>query len=443
MFNAQDAAETLAHLQNLIRIDTTNPPGNELQACLYLKTVFEKAGLDYKILEPSPGRANFIARLSGDGSLKPLLLTSHLDVVPAERDKWDVDPFSGEIRDGFVWGRGAIDMKQMTALSLMAILKAKRDGVKLKRDLIFAAIADEEAGCRYGSKWLVENHPELINAEYALNEVGGFSLTVDENVFYPIGVAQKGVCWFKIVAVGTPGHGAMPHDDQAIEHVCFAAHKLSTEGLPFHATKIASQFVGEIAAKQKFPKNWILKGITKKPFSDFILGNLMPDKVKARNFKNMFRNLATPTMMQAGQKENVIPSSASVTFDGRILPEHTVAGFLAEVQNLVGPRFKIEIIHQEEPTVVPDFDDAFFGVLKASLKKSDPNAIPVPFLIPGYTDAKHYQKLGIKCYGFVPTKLPADLNFGALYHGHNERLPVDAIGFGLNVMWDVVANSAR
>lgn len=433
-----ESAATLENLCRLIQIDTTNPPGNELKACLYLSEIFKREEIPYQILESAPGRANIVARLKGDGSAKPFLLTSHLDVVPVERDKWDVDPFSGEIKDGFVWGRGAVDMKQMTALELAVFLKAKREGVKLKRDLIFCAVADEEAGCRLGSKWLVENHSELIRAEYAVNEVGGFSLTIDKHIFYPIGVAQKGVCWFKVVAEGRPGHGALPHDDQAIDHVCFATQKLAKNNLPFHNTRIVSEFIAEIAKRQAFPKNLVLKGLTKRPLSGFIINNLITDKDKAQGFKNMFRNLATPTMLAAGQKENVIPSTATVTLDGRILPEHTVSGFLIEVQNLIGQGFRIEIIHAEEPHQIEDYDNSFYEILKTSLVKFDAAAIPVPFLIPGYTDAKHYERLGIKCYGFAPTKLPAEINFSALYHGHNERLPVSAIKFGLDVLWDVV-----
>lgn len=442
-FTEKEIQDCLTHLQNLVRIDTTNPPGNEIKACDYLKTVFEKENIEYQILESAPGRGNIIARLKGNGTEQPLLLTSHLDVVPAETNHWEMDPFSGKIKNGFIWGRGTVDMKQMTCLELAVFLKIHRDKIPLKRDLIFAAVADEEAGCTYGSKWLIENHPELIQAEYALNEVGGFSVTIEDQIFYPIGVAEKGVCWFKIIARGTPGHGAMPHDDQAIAHLCFAAHNLSKTPLPFHKTKIVSEFISEIAKRQKFPKNFILKGITNPVLSNFILDNVMPDKEKARNFKNMMRNLATPTRLDAGYKENVIPAEASITIDGRVLPERKIADFLEEVQNIIGPNFKIEVLHQEEPCEIKDYDNAFYQILKDSLQKYDPGCVPIPFLIPGYTDAKHYQKLGIKCYGFAPTKLPADLNFGKMYHGHNERLPVDAIGFGLNVMWEVVEKVCR
>ena len=207
--------EAVTHLQNLLRINTTNPPGNEIEAVKYLSGVLTKEAIPHQIFEPAPGRASLVARLKGNGSKRPLLLTSHLDVVPAEGKKWERAPFSGDLKDGFIWGRGALDMKQMTVMELMMLLTVKREGLPLSRDLIFAAVADEEAGCKWGSKWLVANKPELIDAEYALNEVGGFSLHIDRHVFYPIGVAEKGFCWFKVTAQGEPGHGSLPHDDQA------------------------------------------------------------------------------------------------------------------------------------------------------------------------------------------------------------------------------------
>ena len=439
-FTPSEISDTVNHLKNLIRINTVNPPGNEIRAVNYLKNIFDEEDIPCDIVEPSPGRASLVARLKGDGSLKPLLLTSHLDVVPAETQHWEVDPFAGVEKNGFIWGRGAIDMKQMTALELAIFIKARRQHLPLKRDLIFAAVADEESGCTWGSKWLVQNRPELIQAEYALNEVGGFSITVDKTVFYPIGVAEKGICWFDIKSKGHPGHGALPHDDQAIDHICLATHKLAQNRLPFHRTPLVEHFIHELARHQKFPKNLVLKNITRPVLSNFILNHLLPDKERSRHFKNMLRNLATPTLLKAGYKPNVIPSEAAVTIDGRILPGHTVAEFLAEVQELIGPGFEIEVFHSEEASTT-DYKNDFFNTLCSALEKHDFGCVPVPFLIPGFTDAKHYNKIGIKTFGFVPTKLPPDLNFSALYHGHNERIPMSALKFGLEVLWDVICKT--
>src|SRR3989338_4793420 len=197
----------LTHLKNLIRINTTNPPGNELEAIRYIAKILDEAGIPHQIFEPTPGRANLVARIRGSGTKRPLMLTSHVDVVPAENSGWNLPPFSGELKDGFIWGRGAIDMKQMTAMSLALFVEVCQQKIKLPRDLLFVAVCDEEAGCRWGSKWLVENKPELLDAEYALNEVGAFSLYLDGHTFYPIGVAEKGLCWFRIHKKGDPGHG--------------------------------------------------------------------------------------------------------------------------------------------------------------------------------------------------------------------------------------------
>lgn len=435
--SASECDTAVRRLQDLIRIDTTNPPGNERAACDYLAAVLTGAGIPFQILESAPGRANLVARLKGDGSLPPLLLTSHLDVVPAERERWRCQPFAADLRDGCVWGRGAVDMKNMTVMELAIFLKAQHERLSLKRDLILVAVADEEAGCEHGSKFLVDKHPDLIRAEYALGEVGGFSLTVDGTVFYPIGVAEKGVCWFKLTATGKPGHGAMPHDHQALSQVCLAAHRLAENKLPFHNAAVVNDFIAALAARQKFPKNLILKNTRRRTLSDFILNRLFPDKSRARGFKNMFRNLATPTVIRGGDKINVIPSETALWVDGRILPGQTIAGFLDEVKALIGDGLKIEVMRAEEAGQT-EYPTPLYDALKESLKRHDPGCVPVPFLIPGYTDAKHYARLGIKCYGFIPLKLPADLNFGELYHGHDERIPTAALHFGLEVLWDVV-----
>lgn len=436
-FTEGEIQETLQHLKKLIRFDTTNPPGMEMAACEYLALFLDGEQIPWGVFESKPGRGNVIGRLYGDGSRRPLMLTSHLDVVPCERERWAVDPFAAVVQDGFIWGRGAVDMKNMTALALTIMAKAKREKLPLKRDLIFVAVADEEAGCACGSQWLIENQPDLLNAEYALNEVGGFSLHVGEHVFYPIGVAEKGLCWFKIVAKGEAGHSAMPPENQAIAHLCRAGQVLTGQTLPFHHSAAAGRFVDEIAARQGFPARQLLKGLQRRSWHKLIVDYLMPDKQAARRFKTLFHNLATPTILRAGYKENVVPATAELVVDGRILPGSTVKQFLQEVQTLIGPGYEIEVLQQREAHQ-SDYDNSFFNTLKEKLIKFDPRAIPVPFLIPGFTDASHYAKLGIKCYGYVPTLLPPGLDFAALYHGHNERLPLEAIPFGLSVLWDVV-----
>ena len=429
--------EGLLHFQNLLRINTTNPPGNEIEAIKYIASVLDREKISYEIFEPQKGRASLVARLPGNGSKKPLLLTGHVDVVPAEKEKWSVDPFAAEIKDGCVWGRGAVDMKHMVAMSLMMMLQAKRENLKLNRDLILACVADEEAGCEWGSKWLVENKPDLIRAEYALNEVGGFSLTLDDHIFYPIGVAERGFCWFEIIVEGDPGHGSLPHHNQANVKISKIVTDLFRKKFSFHKHPVVQEFVRELSTSQKPPKNWILKLLSVPFLNSFIVNKLMPDKKKARSFYAMYHNTVSPTVLRSGSKVNVIPGEASLLVDGRIVPGSTVNEFLEEIRKVIGLEAKIKTIHFRDPTVM-EYKNDFFEMLGSVLKKHDPKAIPVPYLVPGFTDATYYKELGIKCYGFTPLKLPADLNFSDLFHGHNERLPVESFYFGLRVMEDLV-----
>lgn len=429
--------ETIKHLQNLIRINTTNPPGNEIEAVKYIAGVLKKENIPYEIFEPAPTRASLIARLKGCGSKRPLLLTSHLDVVPAEEKYWDVSPFSGDIHEGCLWGRGAVDMKHMAAMELVLMLMVKKSGVQLSRDLIFAAVADEEAGCHWGSQWLVTNKPQLLDAEYALNEVGGFSLHIDGNVFYPIGVAEKGVCWFKVTSHGDPGHGSLPHHNQAVVKLAGAAQNLGNQSLPFHAHPLVNKFVGFLAAYQSVPRSFILKLLRFPFFNRLILKYLIPDKKKVQSFHAMYHNTVSPTIFKAGSKVNVIPSLAELEVDGRILPGQTVDNFIREVKKIIGHGFEIEILNQANPTEM-EYDNELYHLMAKTLIKHDKRAIPVPYLIPGFTDASYYAGLGIKCYGFTPLLLDENLRFSELFHGHNERVPVEGLEFGVKVLWDVI-----
>lgn len=433
-------SEAITHFQNLLRINTTNPPGNELEAVKYIASVLDKEKISYTIVEPKPSRASLVARLSGNGEKKPLLLTSHLDVVPVESKNWEVDPFSGTIKDNCIWGRGAVDMKQMAAMSLMTLLDAKREKWNLKRDLIFAAVADEEAGCENGSQWLVENRPELIQAEYALNEVGGFSLFVDDvdnQVFYPIGVSEKGACWFKITARGDPGHGSMPHNNQALVRICFAATRLGQCHLPVHQHNVVKKFINTLASYQKFSKKLVLKLMSVPWLNKMIIEKILPDKKRSPSFFAMFRNTVTPTILQAGQKINVIPSEATLEVDGRIIPGQTIETFLNEVKKIIGADYHLEVMRQIGPSQT-EYSNPFYELLVSKIKTHDPKAISVPYLIPGFTDAAFYSKLGIQCYGFTPLKLDKNMNFTEMFHGHNERIPVEGFLWGLKVLRDVV-----
>lgn len=431
--------EAIAHLQNLIRINTTNPPGNELEAVRYISGVLAKEGIPHEIFESFPGRGNLVARLKGNGARRPLLLTSHVDTVPAEKEHWNVDPFSGEIKEGSIWGRGAVDMKYMTAMELMMLVLAKRSGQPLSRDLILSAVADEETGCRLGSQWLVANKPGLLDAEYALNEIGGFNIPAGGRNLYPIGVSERGVLWFKIVAHGASGHASVPHDDQAIVKLANVAAKLGKKSLPFHSGDVSEKFVRGLAGLNRGPRKWLVKLLLVPQLHNFVL-SLFPDKKRAHSLYALFHNTLAPTVFAGGEKINVIPSRAELEVDGRIVPGQTAETLLMEVKKIIGAGFGIEISFSSDP-VKTDYENDFFRLLCRSVERHDSKANCVPWLILGFTDAAYYRRLGVKCYGFAPVRFSENTVFSELVHAHNERIPVEGFVFGLRVLWDVVSTA--
>lgn len=434
---AQIGEDTVEHLSRLIRFDTSNPPGNETPAALYLKQVFEREGFEeMQLLESAPRRGNLIVRLRGDGSRPPLLLSAHLDVVPAEPKHWRQPPFSGVVADGAVWGRGALDMKHMAAMSLVVLLLARRHGLPLKRDLIFAALADEEAGSDLGACWLVENHPDLLRAEYALNELGGMLIPMAGRRYYPIQVAEKGLCWLKMRTRGRPGHGSIPHGDNAIVHLAQAVGRIrDSRGMPLHVTPPMAALVRALAAGLPFPRGALLRALLNPRLAPFVLARLPSDQ--ATLFRALLSNTATPTCLQAGIKTNVIPSQAEADLDCRLLPGQTARDVLRELEAIVGPGVEMEPF-RVSPGVAFDSNTELFRTLQQTLLAHDPDALPVPFMVPACTDARQFSRLGITVYGFTPGQLAADLPLMSMIHGHDERIPVASLQFGVRVLWDVV-----
>lgn len=435
---AQAENEALELFQALIRIPTVNPPGNERPAAELVADSLRQAGLEPEMLEGAPNRTNVVTRLKGDGSKQPLLLNAHLDVVPVEEAHWKHPPFAAEIHDGYLWGRGAVDMKNMAAMSTVVMKLLKQQGVALKRDVIFAAIADEENGCTWGSEYLVAEHPEKVRAEYALGEIGGFSLHINGVTYYPVQIAHKGVVWGRLKATGEPGHGSIPRDDTAIEKLSQAVHKLSTTPLPRHECQPVKEMIHALAAAQKFPSNVVLKGIASPVLAPHLI-KLIPKPSLQRVFKALVSNTAIPTVLRAGDKTNVIPGEATAEFDGRTLPGQTREDLVREVQQVVGPDIEIEVFNEGEPVEV-SADTELFHALAAAVLRADPNGIVIPYVMPGYTDARAYQKIGIKHYGFSPLRFDVadDIAFADLYHGHNERAPVDGFKWGLRLLYDAV-----
>jgi acetylornithine deacetylase/succinyl-diaminopimelate desuccinylase-like protein len=430
------ADEAVRYLQDLLRIDTTNPPGNELAAAEYLAGVLRAEGYEPTVLEAAPQRGNLVARLKGDGSLPPLLLYTHLDVVPAEPEHWTHPPFAGDVADGFVWGRGALDMKNVAAMQLMTMLLLKRNNVALHRDVIFAATADEEIDSDVGADWLVTHHPNLVRAEYGLSEMGGHTLYLEGKKFYPIMCAEKGTCWLKIRARGKPGHGSLPHADHAVLHLVRAIDRVTSQPLPLHITATAATYVQRLARSVGGTTGLLLSAVLNPLLHDTAL-KAISDRSLADSLHAILHNTVSPNQLHAGYKANVIPSEAEAILDGRMLPGFDMEAFLAEVRPRLGGGIEITIEHTSPPLEVSS-ETPLFRLIEQQIARSDPGAIAVPYLMTGATDAKLFAKLGIQCYGFAPLKLQPDTPFDGLIHGHNERVGVEAFAFGVKALYETV-----
>ena len=429
--------DALALFQDLLRIDTHNPPGNETPAAELCARALAADGIQSTLIGRTPERQNVIARLKGDGSERPLLLNAHLDVVPVEGAAWTHPPFGGEIHDGWIWGRGAVDMKNMAAMSVAVVRQLAREGVRLKRDVIFCGSCDEEAGSAEGAVWLVENHPDLVRAEYGLGEAGGFSLHLAGQTFYPVQVAQKGVVWLTMRTRGEPGHGSVPRPRGAVPKLAEAISKLSTTKLPAHATPELKRFVSGLAAG--------LKGAAKAGLPLLATETIGPLALRAagdssftRSFSALLANTASPTVLRAGSKSNVHPSVAECVVDGRTLPGQTREMFLRELRAVVGPEVELDVFLEIEPAVFPS-DTPLFAQIARTLDALEPGAKVVPYMVPGFTDAFAFKRIGCTFYGFSPLKLPKDgPAFAELFHGHDERAPVEGFLWGLRALYEVV-----
>ncbi|MEV0082868.1 M20/M25/M40 family metallo-hydrolase [Saccharopolyspora sp. NPDC003752] len=435
LLRAEDEVVGLA--SDLIRIDTTNTGDpetlvGERAAAEFVAAKLSEVGYDVTYVESGdhPGRGNVIARLPGaDSTRGGLLVHGHLDVVPADPAEWSVHPFSGAVQDGYVWGRGAVDMKDMLAMSLAVARRLKRDGITPPRDVVFAFLADEEAGSFHGAQWLVDHRPELFEGcTEAISEVGGFSVTLKDGVrAYLVQSAEKGIRWLKLRVRARAGHGSMVHDDNAVTKLSEAVAKLGNHRFPLVLTDSVREFLAGVTeiTGWDFPENDIEGAVAK-------LGNL------SRIVGATLRDTANPTMLTAGYKHNVIPSVAEAAVDCRILPGREEA-FDRELAELLGPDVEREWVGL--PPVETKFEGRIVDVMTASLLAEDPGAKALPYMMSGGTDAKSFSRLGMNCFGFAPLKLPADLDFAALFHGVDERVPVDSLKFGTRVLDRFIRNS--
>ncbi len=420
--------------QELIQIPSVNfgeGKGDEKAAAEYVAAKMKEVGIESKIYESAPNRCSVVARIEGKDKSRPgLVVNGHLDVVPANAADWSVDPFSGAIKDGCIWGRGAVDMKNMDAMILAVIRLWARHKYQPERSIVIVFFGDEEAGGIYGSRWMAEKHPEVFaGCSETISEVGGFSLTLlSGKRVYAIEASQKGIEWMKITAEGVAGHGSMVNNANAVTRLTEAIAKIGNYTWPQRITKTSDLFFQKISE------------ISGKPYDR---NNLQPliDEVgpMGKMIGATLCNTTNPTMLEAGYKANVIPQSASAVVDGRTLPGYEKE-LLDTVKSLVGEHVKVESLVSDIPLEV-EFGGPLVDAMIAAIKSEDPDGIPIPYLLSGGTDNKALAKLGIVGYGFSPLKLPPDLDFTGLFHGIDERVPIDSLQFGARTLFHFLVNA--
>jgi acetylornithine deacetylase/succinyl-diaminopimelate desuccinylase-like protein len=419
--------EVISICQDLIRIPSVNfgdGKGDERAVAEYVVASLAEVGISSTIFESAPNRCNVIATIEGTNSDRSgLVVHGHLDVVPANADDWQVDPFAGEIRDGAIWGRGAVDMKNVDAMILAIVRNWQRSGYQPPRNILLAFFADEEAGSNFGSRYMTREHPEVFNGyNEAISEVGGFSVTLHNGKrLYFIEAAQKGIHWIKLTANGRAGHGSMVNDDNAITRVSEAVAKLGQYSWPQRYTSTVKVLFRKIAEA------------TGRPYDEKDLRPLL-DEIgpTARMIGATLSNTANPTMLDAGYKANVIPGSASAVIDGRFLPGYEDE-LNSTIRSIIGPDIEIETLTRDIALEV-NFTGPLVDAMCAAIIEGDPEGIPVPYLMSGGTDNKALSELGIIGYGFSPLRLPADLDFMALFHGVDERVPIESLHFGVRAL---------
>lgn len=418
-------------LIDLIKINTVNPPGNELEAAKYLQKVFEREGISSSIYESSPGRGNLVARIPGNGQGRPLVLLAHLDVVAANPAQWSHPPFAAEIADGFLWGRGAIDMKGMLAMETMAMLLLKRSGQAPGREVILAAAADEEAGSGHGVEWLLKQDiPGLSQAEYVINEGGEGK--IDNGIpVYACQNGEKGVLWVKMKVHGTPGHASMPSKDNAIVRMAVLLNRIGRYKPTVTLSKTTREFLTEMAkargvrvSNNSANLDYSLQLFAGRHFK------------KERSVQAMLYNTISPTIIKAGEKTNVLPDTCEATLDCRLVPGETPEGFLQKLKSIVNDStVEWEVLQTAEPTESP-VNTELFSVIQKTVRRLNPKAIAVPYLSPGGTDSRYFRKRGITAYGFFPIILSE--NELQRMHGIDERISLENLELGTRILYETV-----
>jgi acetylornithine deacetylase/succinyl-diaminopimelate desuccinylase-like protein len=429
--------EATHYLQQYLRMNTVNPPGNEMEGARFFKNIFDGESIPCQLFEPSPGRGNLLATLKGSGKKKPILLLSHMDVVPVEKERWEFDPFAGIIKDGYLYGRGALDNKSMGIMEMMVLLILKREKMSLKRDILFLATADEETGGRWGVQWAIENVPSLRTSEYAFNEGGYINLSeagVPDR--YEISNGQKVILQLKLKAKGTSGHASMPHSDNPNVKLVHALEAVTKWETPYNILPMVKEFFLKMAPKQPPDKRKFLedieKGLSDPSFSNWLTSNPI--------YNAMVRNTISLTILQGGSKSNVIPSESAATLDCRLIPGSSKEDFLKEIKRRLGDEIEVEGSMESQSILPSSLDTDLFRAIQKYAAENDPDCPIVPLLLPGATDSRFLREKGITTYDFCPFRLSEKELLRV--HGNNERIAVENLRFGMKMMVEILKEIA-
>jgi acetylornithine deacetylase/succinyl-diaminopimelate desuccinylase-like protein len=421
-------------LRELIRFDTTNPPGNESACVEHVREVLSAAGVDSELYALDPERPNLVARLPGHGNGRPLLLYGHVDVVPTAGQRWTHPPFSAELVEDVVWGRGALDMKSGVAMMVTAFVRAKVEEAVPPGGVVLAVLADEEAGGDFGAKFLATEHPDALGgARHALGEVGGLSYEIAGRRFYPIQVAEKRMCHMLATVRGPGGHAARPMRGGAMARLGRMLEALDRRRTPVHVTPVARQMIESMAAALPGRAGFVVRRLLDPPTCDHAL-RLMGERGRA--IEGALRNTANATIVRGGSAVNVIPGEIEVEIDGRLLPGYGPDDLTAELHAIIGNDVELAVVRYDEGPI--DADLTYFAELASILQELDPEGVPIPMLLPAVTDARHLSPIGIQTYGFLPLKLPPDFPATTLAHAADERVPADAVRFGAEAVFRAI-----
>lgn len=425
-------------LQTLIRFDTTNPPGNELACIQYIDGLLQEAGIATTLLAKDPNRPNLVARLPGRGDAPALVLQGHVDVVTTVGQPWSRDPFAAEVVDGFVWGRGALDMKGSVTMMLASVLRAHAEGMVPAGDIILTIMADEENGSDFGARFLVEEHPEqFAGARYAIGEGGGQTEHIGGNRYYAIMVAEKGVCWMRAKVTGPGGHGASPMRGGAMARLGQMLTALDGNRLPVHITPVMERMLRTLADTTPAELAGPLAALLDPAQTDAVLDQLHAAGLRqARSLDALLHNTVNTTVVRGGFKTNVVPREIDLELDGRLLPGFTPDDMLRELHAIIGDEIEVEVMRHDSGLLEPDF--GLFPLFEEVLAEVDPGAIALPTMVPGFTDGRMFGQLGIQNYGFTPLRMPPDFDFFPTVHNADERIPVDALEFGCATLYRVL-----